>query len=114
MRRRSFAGVALAATVLALAGPSGAQARGYFTAPFSETTHTPAFGQAPVFVPHTDPQLVVFGKDYKSGEKNQVYLQRFDGLGPATCLTCTGPGSETDNDHRGPAVSPDGNSIILP
>jgi hypothetical protein len=113
MRRRSFAGVALAATMLALAGPAGAQARGYFTAPFSETTHTPAFGQAPVFVPHTDPQLVVFGKDYKSGDKNQVYLQRFDGQGPVTCLTCTGPGSETGNVNGVPAVSPDGNWIIF-
>src|SRR4051812_43191865 len=68
MLRRALAWIGLAAA-LALAGPAGAQG-GYFSAPFSETTHTPAFGQAPVFVPHSNPQLVVFGKDYKTGEKN--------------------------------------------
>ena len=87
--------------------------RSYWAAPFSETTHTPTFGQAPVFVPHTDPQLVVYGKDFKTGDKNQVYIQRFDGQGPATCLTCTGPGSEVGNVNGVPAVSPDGQWIIF-
>ena len=45
-----------------------------------------------MFVPNTNPQLVVFGKDLKTGQKNQVYIQRYDGQGPTTCLTCTGPG----------------------
>jgi hypothetical protein len=99
---------------MALASPGAAQALlPYFTAPFSETTHTPAFGQAPVFVPHTDPQLVVFGKDFKEGQKNQVYIERYDGQGPITCLTCTGPGSEVDNVNGVPAVSPDGKWIIF-
>jgi hypothetical protein len=113
MLRRALAGVGLAAAI-ALAGAAGAQAsRGYFSAPFSETTHTPAFGQAPVFVPNTNPQLVVFGQDYKTGDKNQVYIERFDGQGPITCLTCKGPGSGTDNVNGVPTVSPDGNWIIF-
>src|SRR5947209_20617722 len=113
MGRGSFAGVALV-TAIALAGPAGAQASGgYFAAPFSRTTHTPAFGQAPVFVPHTRPQLVVFGKDFKEGAKNQVYLERYDGKGAITCLTCTGPESGTGNVNGVPAVSPDGNWIIF-
>jgi WD40-like Beta Propeller Repeat len=111
MLRRALAGVGLAAAI-ALIGATGAQGA-YFTAPFSETTHTPAFGQAPVFVPHTNPQLVVFGQDYKTGDKNQVYIERFDGQGPITCLTCTGPGSSTGNVNGVPAVSPDGNWIIF-
>ena len=112
MLRRALAGIGMAAAI-ALAGPAAAQAAGYFSAPFSETTHTPTFGQAPVFVPHTDPQLVVFGKDFKTGEKNQVYIERFDGQGSVTCLTCSGAGSETDNVNGVPAVSPDGNWIIF-
>jgi hypothetical protein len=64
MKGMTVALIALAG-VIGIAGPASAQAAGgYFTAPFSETTHTPTFGQAPVFVPHTDPQLVVFGHDY--------------------------------------------------
>ncbi len=110
---RAFAG-AVVAVAMALIGPAGARAAiSYFTAPFSESRHTPTFGQAPVFVPHTNPQLVVFGNDYKTGEKNQVYVERFDGQGPITCLTCTGPGSETDNVNGVPAVSPDGRWIIF-
>ena len=110
---RAFAAMG-AALAIALASPaSGFALRSYWAAPFSETTHTPAFGQAPVFVPHTDPQLVVYGKDFKTGDKNQVYIQRFDGQGPATCLTCTGAGSETGNVNGVPAVSPDGQWIIF-
>jgi hypothetical protein len=110
---RALAAVA-AAFAIALAGPAGASAlRSYWSAPFSESTHTPAFGQAPVFVPHTDPQLVVYGKDFKTGVKNQVYIQRFDGQGAITCLTCTGPGSEVGNVNGVPAVSPDGRWIIF-
>jgi hypothetical protein len=108
MWRRAF-GLAI---VIALCAPAAASAN-YFTAPFSETTHAPAFGQAPVFVPHTRPQLVVFGKDFKTGEKNQVYIERLDGKGPVTCLTCTGPGAETGNVNGVPAVSPDGKWIIF-
>lgn len=111
------AGTGLAALVAlfgVLLGAQAAQARhNYFSAPFSESTHTPAFGQAPVFVPGTNPQLVVFGKDFRTGEKNQVYIERFDGQGPTTCLTCTGPGSGTDNVNGVPSVSPDGQWIIF-
>jgi hypothetical protein len=115
MSRRAVAGVGLAAAAaIALSGPPTAQAsHRYLTAPFSETTHAPAFGQAPVFVPHTSPQLVAFGKDFRTGDKNQVYIERYDGQGPVTCLTCTGPGSGTDNVNGVPAVSPDGNWIIF-
>jgi hypothetical protein len=113
MWRRALAGVAIL-VASGLAGPAGAQAsHSYFSAPFSETMHTPAFGQAPVFVPNTNPQLVVFGQDYKTGDKNQVYIERYDGQGPITCLTCTGPGSSTGNVNGVPAVSPDGNWIIF-
>jgi hypothetical protein len=106
-------GIGLAALLVVLAAPVAQAAHNYFTAPFSENAHAPAFGQAPVFVPHTDPQLVVFGKDFRAGEKNQVYLERFDGQGPITCLTCTGPGSGTDNVNGVPSVSPDGQWIIF-
>jgi WD40-like Beta Propeller Repeat len=110
---RALAGIG-ATLAIALAGPAGASAlRSYWSAPFGETTHAPAFGQAPVFVPHTDPQLVVYGKDFKTGDKNQVYIQRFDGQGAITCLTCTGPGSEVGNVNGVPAVSPDGQWIIF-
>src|SRR5437868_7154471 len=112
MLRRGLAGIALAAAI-ALGASAAAQARAYISAPFSESTHSPTFGQAPVFVPGTNPQLVVFGKDYKTGDKNQVYLQRFDGQGAVTCLTCTGPGSSVDNVNGVPAVSPDGKWIIF-
>jgi hypothetical protein len=112
MKRRALLGVWLTGAVIALAAPAAANAS-YFTAPFSESVHSPTFGQAPVFVPHTDPQLVVFGKDFKTGDKNQVYIERYDGQGPLTCLTCTGPGSETDNVNGVPAVSPDGQWIIF-
>jgi hypothetical protein len=80
MFRRALLGVGLAVAI-ALAGAAGAQARNYLRAPFSEATHAPAFGQAPVFVPNTNPQLVVFGQDYKTGSKNQVYIERYDGQG---------------------------------
>jgi hypothetical protein len=42
-----------------------------------------------------------------------VYIQRFDGQGPITCLTCSGPGSSVDNVNGVPAVSPDGHWIIF-
>jgi hypothetical protein len=113
MLGKAYAG-ALIAVAIALAGPAAAPAAtNYFTAPFSETTHTPGFGQAPVFVPHTNPQLVAFGKDFKTGEKNQVYIERYDGQGPVTCLTCTGPGSSVDNVNGVPSVSPDGRWIVF-
>src|SRR5438067_13131326 len=110
---RALAGIG-AVLAIALAGPAGASAlRSYWSAPFGESTHTPAFGQAPVFVPHTDPQLVVYGKDFKTGDKNQVYIQRFDGQGPTTCLTCSGPGSDVGNVNGVPAVLPVGQWIIF-
>src|SRR5260370_42713341 len=104
MLRRSTA-AACRAIAIARAAAVAAQAH-YFDAPCAETPHVPAFGQAPVFVPHTSPQLVVFGKDYRAGDKNQVYVERFDGRRPVTCLTCTGPGSGTYNVNGAPAVSP--------
>jgi Tol biopolymer transport system component len=113
MARRFLVGVWMAVALVLAAAPAAQALKSYWAAPFAEASHTPAFGQAPVFVPHTDPQLVVFGKDYKTGDKNQVYIQRYDGQGPATCLTCSGPGAETDNVNGVPVVSPDGRWIIF-
>jgi hypothetical protein len=110
MVRRVLAGAGLAAAI-ALVSPAGAlAARNYFTAPFTETTHTPTFGQAPVFVPHTNPQLVVFGEDFKTGEKNQVYIERFDGQlldGVSEALLANPPGTNAvDIGQNGVGVAP--------
>lgn len=85
------------ATAICLAIAPGANA-------FRVTTHPTAFGQAPVFLPNGQ---VLFGKDFRQGQKNQVYIENWDGTG-LHCLTCTGdPVSNDPNDVSGvPAVQP--------
>lgn len=96
-------GVAIASVTLALSTSAAAVAADYSSAPFQVTNHSYAFGQAPVFMPNG--KQVLFGKDFRTGDKNQVYIANFDGSG-VKCLTCTGPGSTTDNVNGVPAVRP--------
>ncbi|MDX6669327.1 MAG: TolB protein [Solirubrobacteraceae bacterium] len=96
---------ALAALAMAFAPAASAQSGSpYASAPFDVQTHPYAFGQAPVFMPDG---RVVFGKDFKQGDKAQVYIANQDGSG-LKCLTCgmTGP-------NNVPAVSPQGDWIIF-
>jgi hypothetical protein len=99
------------ATGLALVGPAAASAAWDYSKPFNVKTNSVAFGQAPVFLPDG---RVLFGQDYKQGQKNQVYLENFDGSG-RQCLTCTdaadpgngNDGSSDPNNVNGvPAVQP--------
>jgi len=64
----------------------------YATAPFEVQDHPYTFGQAPVFLPNG--QQVLFGKDFRQGDKNQVYIANFDGS-DLRCLTCTGRARRT-------------------
>src|SRR5437588_10013844 len=83
-------------------GPARAAATDYASAPFDITTHSYAFGQAPVFMPDG---RVVFGKDFRTGAGNQVYMANFDGSG-LRCLTCST--TQSDNVNGVPAVRPQG------
>ena len=108
MRGLAGLGVALA---IALGGATPvAEALDYSTAPFRVSTHPYAFGQAPVFMP--DGKRVLFGKDFRQGQKNQVYIANFNGSN-LECLTCTGPGSSTDNVNGVPAVRPQGDWVLF-
>src|SRR5439155_11671970 len=69
-----------------------------------------AFGQAPVFMPRG--QQVVFGKNFRQGDGNQVYMSSLDGTG-LNCLTCSGPGSNESNVNGVPAVRPQGDWILF-
>jgi Tol biopolymer transport system component len=102
---------ATVALVVVMAFPFAALAAGdYSTAPFEVHDHTYAFGQAPVFMPNG--QQVLFGKNFGKGDKNQVYIANFDGS-DVECLTCTGPGSQTDNVNGVPAVRPQGDWVLF-
>lgn len=104
--------VAVAAALAAAGCPGPAQAaKDYFTAPFQETTNQYAYGQAPVFMPNG--KQVVFGKDFKNGANNQVYIADFPTGAQLRCLTCTGPGSNQDNINGVPAVRPEGDWILF-
>ena len=70
---RWMTGVVCGLVMLAGAAPAGAL--DYATARFEVRTNPYAFGQAPVFVPGN--QRVVFGKDLRPGEKNQVYMANY-------------------------------------
>jgi Tol biopolymer transport system component len=103
---------------LGLAGAASASAAWDYTQPFSLKTHTPAFGQAPVFLPDG---RVLFGQDFKQGQKNQVYIENYDGTGQK-CLTCTDvpdpgngnvSGSDPNNVNGVPAVRPQGDWVIF-
>ena len=108
--RRGLAALALT-LALALGGAQGAAAAtDYSRASFNLTTHPYAFGQAPVFMPSG--QQVLFGKDFRKGAGNQVYVANLDGSG-LRCLTCTGPGSTSGNVNGVPAVRPQGDWVLF-
>jgi Tol biopolymer transport system component len=83
----------------------------YSTAPFTETTNSYAFGQAPVFMP--DGKTVLFGKDFKTGDNNQIYSAGYPSGGGLTCLTCTGPDDSVNNVNGVPAVRPQGDWVLF-
>lgn len=109
--RNGLAGLATAAAITLL-GPAQALASiNYSSAAFKASTYKVTFGQAPVFLPDGK---VAFGQDLKQGEKNQVYIENWDGTG-RTCLTCTdvpdpGSGNDSSSDPNNvngvPAVQP--------
>jgi Tol biopolymer transport system component len=108
--KRSVAvGLAIAAWAVAPAG--AAAAIDYSTAPFTERTNAYAYGQAPVFMP--DGRQVAFGKDFKDGQGNQVYMAQFPNGSGLRCLTCTGPGSSSSNVNGVPAIRPQGDWILF-
>ena len=113
MLRRGLTGLGVAALVW-MAAPGAASAAGdYSTAPFVVTTHPYAFGQAPVFMP--DGRQVLFGKDFRQGAGNQVYMANLDGSG-LHCLTCPGvggSGSYKENVNGVPAVRPQGDWVLF-
>jgi Tol biopolymer transport system component len=100
----------LVALLVALVVPAAASAD-YSGAPFTVSTSKVSFGQAPVFMP--DGRHVVYGQDYKQGDRNQVYEWNTAGAGQPQCLTCSGPGSGTDNVNGVPAVRPQGDWILF-
>src|SRR5205085_3345348 len=61
--------------------------------------------QAPVFMP--DGRHVLFGKDFKKGDKAQIYSVRLNGSG-LRCLTCGQPGP-----NNVPAVRPQGDWVLF-
>jgi Tol biopolymer transport system component len=108
---KALAAAGLAIAVLA-AVPGGARAAvDYSTAAFTERTNAYAYGQAPVFMP--DGREVAFGKDFRDGQGNQVYLAGFANGNGLRCLTCTGPGSSTSNVNGVPAIRPQGDWILF-
>ena len=70
--------LAAVATVFAPASTAASGSR-YTSAPYTLRTTHYAFGQAPVFMPDG---RVVFGKDFKKGDKAQVYIARQNGSTP--------------------------------
>jgi Tol biopolymer transport system component len=103
------AGLAL---VAAAGAPVGAAAAiDYTSARFVERTNPYAYGQAPVFMP--DGNQVLFGKDFKRGQGNQVYIARFPSGSGLRCLTCTGTGSSSGNVNGVPAVRPQGDWVLF-
>jgi len=103
--------IAIAPALIVLSLPTAAPARGYSTARFRERTNRYAYGQAPVFMPGGT--RVVFGKDFRKGQGNQVYIAGFPGGGHLRCLTCQGPDSGSDNVNGVPAVRPQGDWILF-
>lgn len=114
MRNAMAGGAAAVAAALAAsvtAPTMAAAAVDYSTTRFSESTNHFAYGQAPVFMP--DGRTVLFGKDFKAGSANQVYSASWpDGKG-LRCLTCTGPGSGTDNVNGVAAARPQGDWVLF-
>jgi hypothetical protein len=104
MMRRALAGFGVAVAVGLAATPVAFGRVNYATGGFTVKTNPVAFGQAPVFLPNGQ---VLFGQDYKQGEKNQVYIENWNGTG-LKCLTCTGdPVAKDPNNINGvPTVQP--------
>ena len=107
--RRVLAIAGSAAAMAAVAAP--AQAKWHYAQPFAVKANPVTFGQAPVFLPN---RQVMFGQDFKQGEKNQVYIESFDGTG-LKCLTCAdvpdpgngnSGGSDPSNVNGVPAAQP--------
>jgi Tol biopolymer transport system component len=111
MVRRALVGVVVAIAAGVAAPVAPAAGAGYFDAPFSLSTHAASFGQAPVFMPG---RRVAFGQDFKQGDKNQVYVENWNGTG-LKCLTCAGDPVQNDpNNVNGvPAVRPGGDWILF-
>jgi Tol biopolymer transport system component len=107
---KAFAGAAVVTMVCSI-WSGVAAAADYSTAPFNETTNRYAYGQAPVFMPAGN--QMVFGKDFRSGEGNQVYIADYPSGGHLRCLTCTGPDSTNQNVNGVPAVRPQGDWILF-
>jgi Tol biopolymer transport system component len=82
----------------------GAETSAYTSAPGDVTTHSYAFGQAPMFMPDG---RVVFGKDFKQGDGAQVYMVNRDGSN-LRCLTCGQPAP-----NNVPAPRPQGDWILF-
>jgi hypothetical protein len=109
--RKGLAAVVLTALAW-IAIPSAAQASvDYSTAPFTETVNSYAYGQAPVFLPNG--KTVLFGKDYGTGEQNQIYSAGFPTGSDLKCLTCTGPDSSVDNVNGVPQVRSQGDWVVF-
>jgi Tol biopolymer transport system component len=104
--RWTLCGIATLAAALTLA-PAGqalaADSSPYTAAPYQQRLNSYAFGQAPMFMPDG---RVVFGKDFKKGDKMQVYIARQDGS-QLRCLTCDRPAP-----NNVPAPRPQGDWIL--
>jgi hypothetical protein len=107
--RNVLTGLVTSLLVFALAA-AGANAD-YSTAPFKETQNPYSYGQAPVFMPNG--RQVVFGKDFQTGEQNQIYSASFPTGSNLRCLTCTGPDTSVSNVNGVPAVRPQGDWILF-
>src|SRR4051794_22678875 len=110
MRTKRFArliGCLVAAAIGATSPAVSEAATSYSTAPFTVTTHSYAFGQAPTFMP--DGRHVVFGKDFRAGDGIQVYMTLFDGS-DLRCMTCGGPGPNDVNNV--PVPRPQGDWVL--
>ncbi len=100
---RAIGALAALCAVLAPAAAASAGSR-YTSAPYTVRTNPYAFGQAPVFMPDG---RVVFGKDFKKGDKAQVYIAHRNGKG-LRCITCSMKGP-----NNVPAVRPQGDWILF-
>ncbi|HTX32702.1 MAG TPA: hypothetical protein VMD09_15065 [Solirubrobacteraceae bacterium] len=114
---RKGSGAVGLATVVALlaawfsAGTGTALGADYSTARFTETTNGYAYGQAPVFMPGG--KQVLFGKDFGTGESNQIYSAGWPTGANLKCLTCTGPDTSQSNVNGVPAVRPQGDWVLF-